>query len=112
MAPVPSNLTLGALGLSLADTIGTTPPLQQPPAAGGPLTLEQLGLSLQDTTSIVDEDNHAALASALERVERPDQRMRRIATTFGAAGGPGVSASADFVLIDDVQDQVPRGRDS
>jgi len=110
MAPVPSNLTLGALGLSLADTIGTAPPPHQQPGAGA-LTLEQLGLSLQDTTAVVDEGDHDALAGALERVERPDQRLQRIANTFGA--GPSVRASADFVLIDDIEEQGPNrpGRD-
>jgi hypothetical protein len=107
MAPVPSNLTLGALGLSLADTVGTAPPQQQP-AAGGALTLEELGLSLEDTTAVVDEDDHAALAGALERVERPDQRMQRIASMFGTE--PAARATADFVLIDDAIGQIASGQ--
>jgi hypothetical protein len=76
-----SRLTLDALGLSLADTSAA----MEADSQKGALTLESLGLTVDDL-----EDDQV-----VDAPEDIAERMRRILETFGN----DVGATADFVLV-------------
>ena len=81
MEAAASRLTLGALGLSLADTSAA----MEADSRKGALTLESLGLTMDDLQDdqVVDAPEDVA------------ERISRILDTFGT----DVGATADFVLV-------------
>lgn len=81
MEAAASRLTLDALGLSLADTIAA----MEADSQKGALTLESLGLTMDDL-----EDDQV-----VDAPEDIAERMSRILDTFGT----NVGATADFVLV-------------
>lgn len=85
------GITLDALGLSVQDTRAAADGEGVADEAEA-LTLEALGLSLSDTTAIAEPESGGL---GLESVA---ERMSRILEVFGQ-GESAVRASADFVLI-------------
>lgn len=114
----PSNVSLDALGLSIADTGAA---MEQSQAGGSSmfasqtLTLDALGLSLADTGAAMEADSEVGALTLQslglttddlqeeQTVDAPEdiaERMSRILSTFGT----NVGATADFVLVSDAME--------